>query len=135
MKRLALVLVLTAQLMGCGTAPAPACGAGLEAKVVDTLYFGSELPSGGRVSPADWQRFVDDEVTPRFPEGLTAWPASGQWRGSDGRITREASFVLTLVHGDDAQAETAVAALSARYKLLFRQEAVLRVRSSGCVAF
>ena len=135
MKRLALVMVLTAQLMGCSTALAPRCAAGLEARVIDTLYFGTGMPAGGRVSPTDWQRFIDEEVTPRFPDGLTAWPASGQWRGGDGRIAQEPSYVLTLVHGGDARADAAVAALSARYKALFRQEAVLRVRSSGCVGF
>lgn len=129
-----LALALVGPLAGCGTAAAPGCGPGLEARVIDTLYFGTDTPDGP-VSPADWQRFVDHEVTPRFPDGLTAWAASGQWRGSDGRISREPSYVLTLVHAGGTQAETALLALMARYKAQFKQEAVLRVRSTGCVSF
>src|SRR5688500_17329335 len=44
-----------------------------------TLYFGLARPSGV-VSDANWQSFLRDEITPRFPDGLTVWEADGQWR-------------------------------------------------------
>ena len=71
-------------------------------------------------------------VTPRFPQGLTTWPASGQWRANDGTLTREDSHVLNLVHDDDAATEQAVLELVDAYKTRFRQEAVLRVRTPSC---
>ena len=51
--------------------------------VSELLYFGSATPEG-RVSAEDWSAFLAETVTPRFPDGLTAWPASGQWRGKAG---------------------------------------------------
>jgi len=36
------------------------------------------------VSEEDWQRFLNVEVTPRFPDGLTVYDVYGQYRGSDG---------------------------------------------------
>ena len=36
-----------------------------------TLYFGGARPKGS-VSELDWQLFVRDEVTSRFPNGMTS---------------------------------------------------------------
>src|SRR5260370_41214423 len=51
---------------------------------VDTkLYFGLGLagqPSQG-ISEASWRDFLDREVTPRFPSGLSVLDAYGQWQG------------------------------------------------------
>jgi len=35
------------------------------------LMFGREIAGHGRVSDAQWSDFLRDEVTPRFPAGLT----------------------------------------------------------------
>src|SRR5271168_17538 len=51
---------------------------------VDTkLYFGLGLadnPNQG-VSEARWREFLDREVTPRFPNGLSVLDVYGQWQG------------------------------------------------------
>src|SRR5262245_42341316 len=77
-------------------------------RIADRLYFGRDIPSGGTVSEADWQGFLRDVVTPRFPDGLTEWRAHGQWRGANGEIVREESFVLELIHAPGADADTKV---------------------------
>jgi len=87
---------------------------------------------GGIVSSDEWAKFLSTTVTPRFPGGLTVWQASGQWQSSDGKPTREVSYVLSLIHPADAQAETAVQAIVAEYKTLFHQDAVLRVKAYAC---
>jgi hypothetical protein len=50
------------------------------------------------VSELEWQIFLRDEVTRRFPEGLTASEAEGQWRTPAGSIDHEQSKVRLLVH-------------------------------------
>ena len=70
----------------------------LEKFIRTELYFGRNIPSGGTVSDADWQKFVDEVVTPRFPDGLTVLDADGQWRGKDGSIAREESKVIVLLY-------------------------------------
>lgn len=119
-------------LAGCASL-AP-CRGGETPMVRETLYFGTAMP-GGRVSAAQWRAFVEEVVTPRFPQGLTVWPASGQWRGEDGRIVREGSEVLELVHPDGAEPDRAVHEITQLYKSRFRQEAVLRLRAPACVSF
>ena len=41
--------------------------------------------------------FLRDEVTKRFPDGLTVWEAEGQWLTAAGSIDREESKVLLVV--------------------------------------
>lgn len=72
------------------------CGSAAS-KLRTTLYFGGARPKGS-VSELEWQLFLRDEVTPRFPNGMTVWDAEGQWRGPGGEIGHERTKVLLLVH-------------------------------------
>ena len=66
----------------------------------DTLYFGTSKP-GAAVSVAEWSDFLWSVVTPRFPQGFTAWQAYGQWKADKGEIRREVSYVVSIVHSHD----------------------------------
>ena len=127
-----LLSALAASLLaGCATPTATRCAAGEQPSINEYIYFGTGTPDGV-VSSEQWAGFLRDVVTPRFPQGLTTWSASGQWQSQDGGLTREDSHVLNLVHPDDAATEKAVQALVGEYKKRFRQEAVLRVKSQAC---
>ena len=101
---------------------------------MDALYFGTAYPKG-EVTAEDWQRFVTDDVTPRFPNGLTSWSAEGRWRGASGVIQKESSYVLLIVHSDGGDADAKIRDLTNIYKTRFQQEAVMRVRSPACISF
>ena len=124
----------TSPTLASASPPALRCAAGEQAFVGDLLYFGTTTP-GGIVSADDWADFLRTSVTPRFPQGLSVWPAAGQWLGKDGKIARESSFVLNVVHADDDAAEHAIQAIRQDYETRFAQEAVLRVKSAACVSF
>lgn len=129
-------LMVAAILVGslaCSTAAPTLCRPGEQEAVSESLYFGSVRP-GGVVTPEEWQAFVAEEVTPRFPQGLTSWQASGQWLSAAGVLQREQSYVLYLVHPDSARDEQAVHQIIERYRKTFQQEAVLRVRSRVCMS-
>jgi Protein of unknown function (DUF3574) len=110
-------------VMECGTS-AP--------QVRTTLYFGLTRPKGA-VSELEWQLFVRDEVTKRFPEGLTVWDANGQWRTPAGTVDHERSKVLLLMHADTAEARKLVQELIERYRQMFEQQSVLWESSRACV--
>ena len=120
-------------------APAPvvtaACAVGDTAMVRDVVYFGRNRPGDGTVSDPDWQHFLDEVVTPRFPYGLTVVDATGQWRGQSGVVEQERSEIVTVFHAGDAASPQAIADVAAEYKRRFQQEAVLRERSATCARF
>ncbi len=95
--------------------------------VADRLFFGRNVPGGGTVSDSAFAAFVDEVVTPRFPAGLTLFRADGQWRGASGRVEREPSMVVEVVHPAGPAAEADLREIADEYKRRFRQEAVLRV--------
>ena len=128
---MASLLLATALAAGCASTPGPVCGSGKQA-VTDTLYFGTDSPDGP-VSDEQWEAFLQEVVTPRFPAGLTTWRAQGQWRGADGNIVSEGSHVLQFLRfgGADAQAVTEIADA---YRKRFSQEAVLRIQTHSCAS-
>jgi len=124
---------VTVHVATAGAASAQSCGSGVP-ELRTTLYFGCSRPKGS-VSELDWQLFLRDEVTPRFPNGLTVWDAEGQWRGSGGVIGHERTKVLLLVHPNTEAARQAVRELIDRYRKKFDQGSVLWETSPVCAQF
>jgi hypothetical protein len=109
------------------------CGASSVPQLRTTLYFGLAWPKGS-VTELEWQIFLRDEVTRRFPDGLTVWGAEGQWRTAAGNIDHEQSKVLLLVHPDTAAARQSVLAVIEAYRKAFEQQSVLWESARVCVA-
>jgi hypothetical protein len=93
------------------------------------LFFGSERPGKPEVSDTEFKQFLDEEVTPRFPDGLTVLKGFGQFRESDGKIVQESSFVLILLYPRETLRDSSgkIEAIRTIYKQRFEQESVLRV--------
>ena len=106
-----------------------------DALVRDTLYFGRNKPGGGVISDEEWKRFLDEVVTPRFPDGLTVFEGIGQWKGKSGLVEQERSEVVALLHAPDEASTNAVREIVTEYKRRFGQEAVLRERTATCARF
>ena len=109
------------------------CGASTAAQVRTTLYFGSARPKGS-VSELEWQLFLRDQVTPRFPDGLTVWDAEGQWRAPQGALEHERTKVLLIVHPDTAAARESVQTVIELYRKAFEQQSVLWETARVCIA-
>lgn len=122
-------------LSACSHLPMPRCAGQAQALVEDQLFFGQSIPGGATVSDAQWQAFLRDEATPRFPQGLSVVDAAGQWRGDDGTIVREDTRVLILVRADDAAGNAAAQAIADAYKMQFSQESVMRLTRPVCARF
>lgn len=100
-----------------------------------TLYYGLTRQGGKVITAQEWQQYVDNDVTPRFRDGLTAYDAQGQWLGSNGKVSKEPSKALMLIHSVDAQSDAKIDALRDIYKSRFAQESVMRVDQPVCVQF
>ena len=85
--------------------------------------------------PAEWRAFVEEQVTPRFPDGFTVQDVLGQYRGRDGRIIAEPSKILLVIHGADARPRAAIQEIRDTYRRLFQQESVLLIESPARAGF
>jgi hypothetical protein len=100
------------------------------------LYFGKGKPDGSIVTDDEFRAFLDDVITPRFPNGLTVLSAAGQFRGSSGMIRREgAMFLILLYPAGDTNSSARIEEIRDSYRKTFRQESVLRVDGESCVQF
>jgi hypothetical protein len=114
---------------GCAASGGDACTPAETARgcaITSELFLGQTRPDGNAISAADWNAFLGEVVTPRFPAGLTVLDAMGQWRGRDGKIGQEKAKVLVIVRPGGADGE-GIAAIVDAYKARFMQESVLRV--------
>src|SRR4249919_3684441 len=70
-----------------------------EAFIRTELFFGTDKPDGGEISKDDFRKFLKEEVTTRFPAGLTILSGTGQFRDLETeKIVREKSMVLILLY-------------------------------------
>jgi hypothetical protein len=99
------------------------------------LYFGLSRPNGLDVTEEEFQRFVDTEITPRFPDGLTLLTGRGQYRNSAGNIVQEWSKILILLYPFNQKRNRAIEQIRGAYKDAYQQESVLRVDETSCVSF
>jgi hypothetical protein len=103
--------------------------------ILSKLYFGLDSPIGW-ISDIDFQKFVDETVTPLFPEGVTLYSSSGQYLMKDGTIVKEPSKIIEILHFDNREKRSSVDAVMQVYKDMFQQESVMlmqsRVFSSTC---
>jgi hypothetical protein len=101
---------------------------GVQPFVRTELYFGTAKPNG-YVTEAEFRDFVDRQVTPRFPDGLTLLKGDGQFRGEDNVVIKEQSFVLILLYPRDTldRSSRRIERIRTLYKDEFDQESVLRV--------
>ena len=100
------------------------------------LYFGTNKPDNTEVTDTQFQDFIDHEVTPRFPDGLTLLTGNGQFRNSAGVLIREKSHVLIFFYPVQTQdANKKIQDIRGAYKRYFAQESVLRVDSLSLISF
>jgi hypothetical protein len=127
------VLLLAA---GCATETGqPACPPGYRALVMAEAFFGRTVAGRVDVSDAEWAVFAAEELTARFPDGLSITDMSGQWRGRDGNIVREATKRVSIVLTEpEAQRANLLAAADA-YRARFAQESVLLSEAPVCARF
>lgn len=146
-----LATVFLFAVLGCGhrvvqqpAAVAPmltgdAAHPGRTAGWVDTkLDFGlgpADHPERG-VSETDWRAFLDKEVTPRFPSGLSVVDVYGQWQGvKEPAPERLRSKMLIVDYPDTQENRDKVDAIRAAWKQKTGDQSVLRVTQPVDVSF
>lgn len=153
-QRLGSIFLLSAALAGCRTgqpaanATAPAVSSTLSGDpthpdrtqgwVETKLFFGLGLadhPDQG-VSEARWREFLDHEVTPRFPDGLSVLEVYGQWQGKNQTAPeRLRTKCIMIDYPDSAEARGKIDAIRSAWKKLTGDQSVMRVTVPADVSF
>ena len=120
-----------APTLGVGAA---ACPSGTELFAEYRLFFGRSQGEVEMVSEEAWRAFLAEEVTPRFPDGLTVLDAAGQWREGSGAIVRERTKLLLVLTPPGEEAMRRTDEIADAYKRAFGQSNVLRVVTEACVS-
>lgn len=112
------------------------CGSQLHAKSFarTELLFGLSKPNHTVITEREFQHFIDQNVTPLFPEGLTLLSATGQFK-NDHEVVKEGAKLLLLLYPVNPESHRNVEQIRQAYKTTFQQESVLRVDDRSCVSF
>ena len=109
---------------------------------VDTkLYFGLDSADAPGVSPhavseSQWRVFLDREVTPRFPAGLSVVDVYGQWQGKSATApSRLRSKMLIIDYPDTQENRDKIEAIRSAWKQQTGHQSVLRVTEPADVSF
>jgi hypothetical protein len=133
--RTASILLIIFTLAGAASAQTIECRTGKPQQVAE-LMFGRKTGDRIGVSETAWARFVDREITPRFPDGFSVIDARGQWRDPDrNRIMREPSKLVQIVLPGNEEDEQRLNEIAAVYKGRFRQQSVGIIVRPACVSF
>jgi hypothetical protein len=98
------------------------------------LIFGATWKRGP-IGPKMWKRFLADEVTPRFPDGLSTFDIRGQWRNAKGQIVKLPSRILLIWYSPGPAADAKIDAIRDAFNKRFDQESVMRIDGVNCVSF
>lgn len=95
------------------------------------LFFGRSKSDGTEITEDEFADFLDEIITPEFPDGLTVLDGIGQFRDAKGKIIQEKAKVLVLLYSSKMRRQNnrKIELIRKAYKNQFRQESVLRVDS------
>ena len=81
----------------------------------------------------EWDAFLDAEITPRFPAGLTVVTGLGQYQNESGEVVQERSEVLILLYpeADARESSALLEEIRDAYETQFEQNSVLRGYPAG----
>ena len=92
------------------------------------LYFGLLKPAGGMVSEAKWNGFKENNISKIFKEGFSIVNVSGSWYDKEKQILiTEPTYKVIYLHKKSSALSKQIDSLRQHYKILFQQQAVLRV--------
>ena len=95
------------------------------------LYYGAGGGTRGAEIDLLWQQYLDEVVTPRFPEGLTVLEGVGQWRVRPGEHPRRnRSRIMILIHPATEEKERLIEEIREQWKEMSGHRSVLRVSVS-----
>lgn len=86
------------------------------------------------VPEAEWEAFMGEVVTPKFPVASSVIESHREWRGPDGNIQKLPSRVLVILHPASYESDAALEEVRREFKARFQEQPV-RIDSPAVVSF
>ena len=120
-------------LAACADRPAGQCAAAGQHPTAE-LVFGRVSDGVPSVSEAQFAKFLQQEVSRRFPDGLTVVDAQGRWVPPAGGAIRGPSKTVMIVLRGGADDREKLEAVRSAYTQRFHQPSALLVSDQTCVS-
>lgn len=92
------------------------------------LYFGQSRPDGTLITDAEWQSFKTHQISKVFNEGSTTISATGNWYDPERhQLITEPTYVVVYHYKKSSKKSAQIDSLINVYKVMFKQQSVLRV--------
>jgi hypothetical protein len=142
LRLLALSAVAAIALSGCVTHPpklatvgARPCPNGGFHQTAELVFGRVSADGKGGVSEAAFIKFLDGEVSPLFPQGLTVSDAEGRWAPPAGSMIRTPAKMVMIVLPGNPDDGKKLDAVRLAYKTRFHQPSALLMTNGDCVSF
>jgi hypothetical protein len=132
--RAAAIILLALALTSSAGAQLLDCRGGQRPTEVAQLLFGRNIGNRIGVSESAWTRFLDREIVPRFPDGLTVFDATGRYRVAN-RVAREPSKIVEIALPGTPEDIVRLNEIVEAYKTRFKQKLVGLIVRPACVSF
>jgi Protein of unknown function (DUF3574) len=132
--RAAAIILLALALASSAGAQLLDCRGGQRPTEVAQLLFGRNIGNRIGVSESAWTRFLDREIVPRFPDGLTVFDATGRYRVAN-RVAREPSKIVEIALPGTPEDIVRLNEIVEAYKSRFKQQSVGLIVRPACVSF
>lgn len=99
-----------------------------------SLYFGTST-NEGIITNEEWSNFLDEIVTPNFPEGMTIHDTYGQWKRPDGGIVKEPGKVIVHIYDINEDKSENINAIINGFKERFQAQSVIWEADIICGSF
>jgi hypothetical protein len=130
------IVILAFLVHSSASAQLVECRGGQKPTQIAEMMFGRKIGDRVGVSEVEWNRFVDREITPRFPAGLTVFNVTGQWQDTaTKKIVHEPSKIVHIVLPGEADEIERLNAIAEAYKNRFKQQSVAVIVRAACVSF
>lgn len=130
------IFILAASLPGSAHAQSLECRGAQKAQQVAELIFGRRIGTRVAVTETQFVLFVGDEITTRFPDGLTVFNATGTWRDkTSNKIMHEPTKIVLIVLPGNADDLARLNQVAEAYKRRFQQQSVGMILRPACVSF
>lgn len=92
----------------------------LEERVWYRMHFGMGLGTNA-ITPELFTQFIDKQVMPRFPEGLTVTVARGQWNSPQVGVIREKTAIVDIQGDGSEECKEKIKAIAEAYTKRFKK--------------